>query len=402
MTCTDKVHGLWSEKYRPRKFTELIFAKNLHCDALRWLRNWTPQSKYLLICGPPGYGKTSLVHIIGKMLDYHTVEINSSCYRTAELSERILSVSDMQTVTNKRNLILVDEVENIAQDVAFVQLLLKNAARMKAPIIFTCNDKLGIPVKHFDVINVHQLSPVHVMDRVTQILRGEGVVFDLYAVLGLVEECNCDLRSILNILQVLAHDRVIISKIRVEKTVQKSDFKIIEEIPNVHTRRFEHYARCCNPRVVSLISTNYSGLDASLRSVAEIANALSMSDMLPAQYSFLPLDKVYKTNVRSMCLVPSRSFSCIHATRKDHRTYCTFVLPFFRLFKEERNNYMLINHLKAVLDYYRIEGSEWVEFVKDFAFTASTEKKKEFGYRHKEGYSMAVKRDIDVKRFLSA
>ena len=104
-------HGqrmLWTEKYRARKFTDLVGDERTHRDVLRWLKGWDPtvfpgsngaktknkskealeasstHRKILLMAGPPGLGKTTLAHVCAKQAGYEVVEINASDERSKD------------------------------------------------------------------------------------------------------------------------------------------------------------------------------------------------------------------------------------------------------------------------------------------------------------------------------
>lgn len=399
MTCQSTSHGLWTEKHRPRRFTELLFAKNIQCDVLRWLKDWAPCAKPLLICGPPGCGKTTLVTIVGKMLGYHVVEINAGTCRTLDLADRIVGLSRCSTVTNKRNLVLVDEVDCIAQDTVFLRSLTKNSQRTYVPLVFTCNDKYSLQTGCFDVIVVQRPRAADVADRLAQVLRQEHAVFDRRMLLRLAEECGCDFRSMLNVLQVMP-PKALSSGVQTARTLLRSHFQVAGDALAQRANRFAYYESHCTPCVSGIIGNSYASIDTSLGNLAEICESLSVADLLPENYHFLPVDKVYRTGVRSVTWALPRTVSCTRRTRSDHAMYCTHTLPFFRLFKEDRNNHVLIEHLKLIVDRYRIENTEWVVFVKNFVFIKKPEQKREFRYRYKDGYSMAVRRDISVARLL--
>ena len=101
---------LWTEKYRPKRFTDLIGDERTHRDVLKWLRGWdktvfpgtvknkpkkifedresandTQQRKVLLLTGPPGLGKTTLAHVCAKHAGYEVLEINASDDRSREV-----------------------------------------------------------------------------------------------------------------------------------------------------------------------------------------------------------------------------------------------------------------------------------------------------------------------------
>lgn len=98
---------LWTEKYRARKFIDLVGDERTHRDVLRWIKGWdpivfpgmnkpTPKAKFaeneaelrqhrkiLLLTGPPGLGKTTLAHVCARQAGYEVVEINASDERSS-------------------------------------------------------------------------------------------------------------------------------------------------------------------------------------------------------------------------------------------------------------------------------------------------------------------------------
>ncbi|RPB16444.1 P-loop containing nucleoside triphosphate hydrolase protein [Morchella conica CCBAS932] len=96
---------LWTEKYRAKRFTDLVGDERTHRQVLRWFKRWDkivfPSAnskakkteegderelrKILLIHGPPGLGKTTLAHVAAKQAGYEVVEVNASDDRSAEV-----------------------------------------------------------------------------------------------------------------------------------------------------------------------------------------------------------------------------------------------------------------------------------------------------------------------------
>ncbi|KAL8642624.1 MAG: hypothetical protein Q9228_000717 [Teloschistes exilis] len=100
---------LWTEKYRAKKFTDLVGDERTHRDVLRWVKHWDPivfpgsakavaksksyrddtedriHRKILLLTGSPGLGKTTLAHACARQAGYEVIEINASDERSRDV-----------------------------------------------------------------------------------------------------------------------------------------------------------------------------------------------------------------------------------------------------------------------------------------------------------------------------
>jgi chromosome transmission fidelity protein 18 len=103
---------MWTEKYRARRFFDLVGDDRTHREVLRWLKGWDPivfprsgkpkptftkrpnaegeteekpHRKILLLTGPPGLGKTTLAHVCATQAGYEIMEINASDERSSNV-----------------------------------------------------------------------------------------------------------------------------------------------------------------------------------------------------------------------------------------------------------------------------------------------------------------------------
>ncbi|OJJ47020.1 hypothetical protein ASPZODRAFT_65366 [Penicilliopsis zonata CBS 506.65] len=241
--------AMWTEKYRARKFTDLIGDERTHRAVLRWLKGWDPivfpnlaksaskkrdqdgeeraHRKVLLLCGPPGLGKTTLAHVCARQAGYEVLEINASDERSRDVvkgrirdalgTENVkgmnVEVGDKKVRKAGRPVcVVVDEVDGVVSGSggsgeggfmkALIDLVLldqKNSARnaeqttktgkkrkgdtfrFLRPLILVCNDVYHPSLRPLrassiaEMIHVRQAPLENVVQRVKNIFSREGI-----------------------------------------------------------------------------------------------------------------------------------------------------------------------------------------------------------------------------------
>lgn len=141
---------LWTEKYRPKGSDDIIGHDGLLTELLAWIRGNAADNRVVYLWGPPGSGKTSLVHVVCNLAGYQVIEYNASSLRsTSALSqlEQDLKNASHSVETFFTGLkptpvaALLDEVDGITHSDAQASLCKWLSKRKTGiPIFLTSND----------------------------------------------------------------------------------------------------------------------------------------------------------------------------------------------------------------------------------------------------------------------
>ncbi|GLJ40597.1 hypothetical protein SUGI_0838040 [Cryptomeria japonica] len=243
-----------------------------------------PDEKVLLLCGPPGLGKTTLAHVAAKHCGYHVVEINASDDRSASIVERkILDVVQMNSVMadSKPKCLVIDEIDGALGDgKGAIEVLLKmlssekkytlekendgsntqslnatkkkgssKSGRLSRPVICICNDLYAPALRSLrQVARVHifvQPSASRVVSRLKYICTKEGFKASARGLTTLAEFTECDIRACLNTLQFLKRKKEILNVVDVgsqivgRKDMTSSIFDIWKEVLQKRKSKFQ-------------------------------------------------------------------------------------------------------------------------------------------------------------------
>jgi replication factor C large subunit len=206
---------LWTEKYRPSKISQIVGNKEAVTEFLAWIETWRkgrPSKKAALLYGPPGVGKTSLVHAFAKENGWEVIELNASDFRTREVIERVVgAASTLGSITGATGrIILVDEVDGIdvRADTGAVQALTRLIGETRVPIVLVANDpwdpKLAALREMCQLIQFRRIPKPTVASVIKKIATSEGLKISEDKIKEIAEKSGGDLRSALNDLQIAA------------------------------------------------------------------------------------------------------------------------------------------------------------------------------------------------------
>lgn len=134
------------------KFDSLdeIVGNSYQIKSIRdYLLNFNNKLSPLLVYGPTGTGKTSIVKFLINSMDFNLIELDASDYRDKDTIKNMLfSASESLSLSSKRNVILLDEIDNLNNrfDAGAPKAILDLIKMSHSPIIFIANDAYNLKI----------------------------------------------------------------------------------------------------------------------------------------------------------------------------------------------------------------------------------------------------------------
>lgn len=198
---------LFTEKYRPRRLSDMAGNQEPVEKARRWALGWEggKPEQPLLIHGAIGTGKTSLAFALAGEFGWELVEMNASGLRDEESINKIAGMAgSSQSLSGKRKLILIDDVDGLQAkaDKGGASAITKLLETAKQPVMLTCHDawdrKLGAIRGLCTKLEFKKINS----GAVATVLRKISVMEKLNATEELIAKisgaCGGDLRSAIN------------------------------------------------------------------------------------------------------------------------------------------------------------------------------------------------------------
>jgi len=223
---------LWTEKYAPKSFDEVMGNIKIKDAIVEWTEGWLNGNtqKCMLLIGPAGTGKTTLAHLAAKEFSEY-IELNASDKRSYDIINNTIgeASASKSLYGDGLKLIIMDEVDGIhgTEDRGGTRAITKIIKEGHHPLIMMANDPYSKRLKSLKPkCNTLILRKVHtnsIVSLLKKISVKEGVEFEEHVIRNLAKRSNGDLRSAINDLEVIARGKDNITSEDLEFLSKKDD-----------------------------------------------------------------------------------------------------------------------------------------------------------------------------------
>ncbi|MDQ4067294.1 MAG: replication factor C small subunit [Thermoproteota archaeon] len=213
---TDLANLMWSEKYRPKKLSQVVNQKEI----IKGIRNLikSPDIPHMLFAGPAGVGKTTTalciaMELLGEEWRKNTLELNASDERGIKMvRERVKEFAASIKLAGdkefgKPKIIILDEADEMTSEAqTALRRIIEDSARTTRFIII-CNylSQIIEPIQSRCVVfRFTRLPKEDVINHLKMICEQQKVKYEEKALAQIFEATGGDLRHSINIMQAAA------------------------------------------------------------------------------------------------------------------------------------------------------------------------------------------------------
>ena len=230
---------IWTEKHKPSSLEEIP-----QIQATLITKELIKKNKPIILHGPTGSGKTTLVYTLAKELDYEILEINASDIRDKETILNIVGESAKQEcLFKKEKIILIDEIDNTTSgDRGGIAAIISIIQDIKCKMILTAieidDEKIKQLKSKCNVVPLVKISNEKIKNILNKIFERENLIISKETIEEITTKANGDLKAAINDLQAYSlippEKDEIISRDK-EEDIQSALKKIFRAENNIET-----------------------------------------------------------------------------------------------------------------------------------------------------------------------
>jgi replication factor C small subunit len=215
---TDLANLMWSEKYRPKKLSEVVDQKEIIKGISSLVKN-RQEIPHMLFAGPAGVGKTTTalcvaMELLGENWRDHVLELNASDERGIKMvRDRIKGFTEWRSFTGEHQtknlfkIIILDEADEMTSEAQTALRAMIEKGSETTRFIIICNylSQIIEPIQSRCVVfRFTRLPREEVLEHLKVICEKEKAKYEEKALAQIYDATTGDLRHSINIMQAAA------------------------------------------------------------------------------------------------------------------------------------------------------------------------------------------------------
>jgi hypothetical protein len=221
-----KLNGLLKKSSKGRK-KKLINITNTELE-------YSKRKGNLLITGPHGSGKSSIISIILNEYNYEIISLNMLDQKIKIDIDLISKFAMNNNEENKKQILLIDELESVItlnDKNAVFNIIKDNNFKRWMPIIIITNNQhnkqLNEAKKYSNEVKIYQPYESEIIKWVNNICKNEKISLDCEQIKKFVEYCQSDMRKIL----------IQLDELKINYGTNKINSSILENFMNIMKKK---------------------------------------------------------------------------------------------------------------------------------------------------------------------
>lgn len=335
-----------THKYKPENLENIIGNKTCINSIQSWFENWYPlktntKDVCALLSGPNGIGKTITIELLIKKYNLHPISLNPDEKADKEHIVNVIlpSIQRQKSITNKQNILVIHDID-CYDDYGFISSVVNCMKETKIPVIATCNNRYDQSLKpligYCLDIKFQKPNATDIVKFVKPILKKETISMSDANLNQLIEDSNCDMRSILNNLELLGGNVNTNTKDKTNSNVFEVTKQFMSQSVELNDKQILFWMN--NDILPLMIHENYAlnnikmkNEGSYLHNIAESIHSLSDIDLfekdihMNGNWELMPYTSWFSINSVANChsktMIKFTSFFEKRASKKQTMTY---------------------------------------------------------------------------------